>query len=182
MVRLAIAISGQGSNMRALVAGMAADRRFEAPLILASRPCPGLDWAKEQGLETALLPYRQGADVAEAELDRLMTQGRVKGLLLAGFMRVLSPEFVKRHEGGVLNIHPSLLPAFKGGHALVDFWASDAKESGVTIHIVTEELDGGPILAQVPVPRQKSFEAFEEAIHQAEAKLYWPVAQAYFTR
>lgn len=182
MVKLAIAVSGRGSNLKALAAGMASDCRFAPPIVVADKPCPALEWAEKQGLRTLLLPYRQSKEAAESALTRLLDNEQIDGLLLAGFMRLLSPAFVERYKERILNIHPSLLPKFKGAQALKDFWESDEKESGVSIHLVTAELDGGPLLAQEKVSRSNSFETFEEAIHAVEHQLYWPVAQAYFTR
>lgn len=183
MIRLGIAVSGRGSNLKALTSGIRKDSRFDLPLVLADQPCAGLEWAKEQGLKTTLLPYEQGRGPAERELERLWQAEGLQGLLLAGFMRVLSAPFVQAHEGRILNIHPSLLPRFKGAHALDDFWASDESRGGLSVHIVTPELDGGPLLAQESLRREgHDRESYEQTIHELEHRLYWPTAQAFFTR
>ena len=155
---IAIGVSGAGSNLRALVA---AARRGElggeVRLVFADVPCPALDWAAEQGIDTALLPGLASRDAAEkADADvALATTLRAAGadvVVLAGYMRIVGPATLAAVPGRILNTHPALLPAFPGGHAVRDALAHGAKITGCTVHVVDATLDGGPIVAQEAVP------------------------------
>ncbi len=155
--RTAILISGRGSNMAALIAA-ARPARFpaEIALVVSNLPdAPGLGLAQDAGVPTAVCPHRAfGRDrqAHEAALDALLREAGVEIVCLAGYMRLLTPFLVRAWEGRMLNIHPSLLPAFPGldthGRAL----AAGVKLHGCTVHLVTEAMDSGPILAQAAVP------------------------------
>jgi len=160
---LVILISGTGSNMQAIV--RAADRqrwaeRFGAAVaaVVSNRPdAKGLQWAHEQGVPTALVdhtayPSREAFDAELAHvIDGFDPQGR--GLvILAGFMRILTPAFVQRYEGRIVNIHPSLLPAFPGLHTHRRAIEAGCRFAGATVHRVTAELDHGEYLEQAVVP------------------------------
>ena len=147
---VAILISGRGSNMRALVeAGLPI-----AVAISNEASASGLDYARSRRLPTAVVahaafPSRSAFDEAlAAEIDRY----RPRLVALAGFMRILTPDFVRRYEGRLLNIHPSLLPAFPGLHTHARALAAGVKVHGATVHFVTPELDHGPIVIQAAVP------------------------------
>ncbi len=146
--RIAVAVSGAGNNLRAI---HAAARRGElggdVVLVLADRPCPALDWAIEQGIDTALVP--RGADEPMAETVRA-SQPDV--LALAGYMRIVGPRTLAAVPDRILNVHPSLLPAFPGRHGLRDALAAGVRVTGATVHLVDETLDGGPIVLQEAVP------------------------------
>ena len=145
--RIAIGVSGAGSNLRALVA--AADRGELGgmiALVFGDRACPALDWAAEQGIETALVPG--GNDSALAET--LVAVG-ADAVVLAGYMRIVGPATLAAFPGRILNTHPSLLPAFPGAHAVADALSHGVTVTGCTAHLVDETLDGGPIVAQEPV-------------------------------
>lgn len=156
MKRVAILISGGGSNMVRLVEAMQAEG-FALPVLVASNDpaAGGLAKAAAMGVATAAIDHRSfGKDRAgfEAELLKPILAAEPDILCLAGFMRVLTPDFVRRFEGRMLNIHPSLLPKYPGLHThqrAID--AGDA-EAGCTVHAVTAELDAGPILGQARVP------------------------------
>jgi phosphoribosylaminoimidazolecarboxamide formyltransferase/IMP cyclohydrolase len=157
--RIAVAVSGTGSNLRALHA--AAERGElggRIVLVLADRPCPALDWAAEQGIDTALIP--DGADEAVAAA---LDGGRPDVVVLAGYMRIVGPRVLAAYAGRILNTHPSLLPAFPGAHAVRDALDHGARVTGATVHLVDETLDGGPIVAQ---------EAVEIAAGDDEAALH----------
>jgi phosphoribosylaminoimidazolecarboxamide formyltransferase/IMP cyclohydrolase len=146
--RIAVGVSGTGSNLRALVA--ASQRRAlggEVGLVFADRDCPALDWAREQGIETALVPG--GADDALAEA---LESVRPDALVLAGYMRILGPRVLEAFAGRILNTHPSLLPAFPGARAVRDALAAGVTVTGATVHVVDDVLDGGPIVVQEAVP------------------------------
>ncbi|HSG85033.1 MAG TPA: bifunctional phosphoribosylaminoimidazolecarboxamide formyltransferase/IMP cyclohydrolase [Candidatus Limnocylindrales bacterium] len=154
--RIAVGVSGNGSNLRALAA--AADRGElggTIVLVFADRSCPALAWAVERGIETALLPGLADPDPAtRAEADRALaeTLGAVDVVVLAGYMRIVGPAVLSASAGRILNTHPSLLPAFPGGHAVRDALAHGAAVTGCTVHLVDATLDGGPIVAQEAVP------------------------------
>ncbi len=146
--RIAVGVSGSGSNLRALVA--AAQRGAvggKVELVFADRACPALDWAAEQGIETALV---SGGD--DATLAETLTAVAPDGVVLAGYLRLVGPEVLAAFPGRILNVHPSLLPAFPGLHAVRDALAARVAITGVTVHLVDATLDGGPIVAQEPVP------------------------------
>ena len=154
-VRVGILISGRGSNMQALVAASHGDSpAYRVALVASDKPeAAGLAWAAEQGVATfALSPKGIGKPSYEAAIDQALRDADVEVVALAGYMRLLSGDFVRRWQGRILNIHPSLLPLYKGldTHARA-IAAGDAK-AGCSVHIVTEELDDGEVLGQAEVP------------------------------
>ena len=150
--RVAILISGGGSNMVELVRSMKGDHPARPVLVLSNRPeAGGLSRARELGVATAVVDHRPfGADRHgfEAALDRALAGVRPDILCLAGFMRILTPEFIARWRGRMLNIHPSLLPKYRGLNSHARALAAGDAEHGCSVHIVTGELDDGPILGQ----------------------------------
>jgi len=145
--RIAVGVSGSGSNLRALVA--AAERGAmggEVVLVFADRPCPALDWAAEQGIETVLVPGGDDATLAET-----LSAISLDVVVLAGYLRIVGPAVLAAFQGRVLNVHPSLLPSFPGLHAVRDALAAGVAVTGVTVHLVDATLDGGPIVAQEAV-------------------------------
>lgn len=157
---IVILISGSGSNMAALVEASARGRwgeRFGAGVVavLSNRPdAPGLAWARDQGLATAVVDHKQHADreAFDAALIAAIDAHAPALVLLAGFMRILTPGFVRHYEGRLLNIHPSLLPAFPGLKTHQRAIEMGCRFAGATIHRVTSELDHGEILEQAVVP------------------------------
>lgn len=161
---LVILISGSGSNMQAIVRAAQKQRwveRFGARMagVVSNRPdAKGLAWAQEQGLPTRVVDHKNfdSREAFDAELmrvvDALDPQGRPAWVVLAGFMRILTPAFVQHYEGRLLNIHPSLLPAFPGLHTHQRAIEAGCKFAGATVHRVTAELDHGEYLDQVMVP------------------------------
>jgi phosphoribosylglycinamide formyltransferase-1 len=164
MKNIVILISGTGSNMAAIVKTAQRDDwrgKFGARVaaVISNRAdAKGLAFAAEQGIATAILDHkgfasREAFDAALAELiDRYENPAEPLLLVLAGFMRILTPGFVSRYEGRLLNIHPSLLPAFAGLHTHQRALDAGCKVAGATVHQVTAELDHGAILAQAVVP------------------------------
>ena len=164
MKNIVILISGTGSNMAAIVNVARRDDwrgKFGARVaaVISNRAdAKGLVFAAEQGIATAVLDHkrfasREAFDAALAELiDRYDSPAEPLLLVLAGFMRILTPGFVSRYEGRLLNIHPSLLPAFTGLHTHQRALDAGCKVAGATVHQVTAELDHGAILAQAVVP------------------------------
>ena len=155
-VRTAVLISGRGSNMRALIeAARSADFSAEIVLVLSDIPAaPGLVLARELGVAAEAVEFRaySGKPAFEAALDTRLAAASVEIVCLAGFMRLLSPPFVERWRGRILNIHPSLLPNLRGLNTHERALSQGLAEHGCTVHLVTAELDAGPILARAPVP------------------------------
>jgi len=156
MKRIVILISGRGSNMQA-IARRCADDGWPARVVavLANRAdADGLAWASGQDIATAVVDHRAHASRADfdAELARAIDGFAPDLVLLAGFMRILGADFVRRYEGRMLNVHPSLLPAFPGLHTHRRALEAGCKVAGATVHFVTPELDHGPIVAQGVVP------------------------------
>jgi phosphoribosylglycinamide formyltransferase 1 len=154
--RVAILISGGGSNMLALLRDMAGDHPARAVLVASNDPqAGGLAKAAALGIATAAVDHRGfGKDRAgfEAELLKPILAAEPDILCLAGFMRVLTPDFVRRFEGRMLNIHPSLLPLYPGLHTHARAIAAGDAQAGCTVHEVTAQLDAGPMLGQARVP------------------------------
>ncbi len=156
-VRTAVLISGRGSNMSALIeAAQSPDFSAEIVLVLSDDPAAaGLSLARKLGVAAAeAIDFRAytGKPAFEAALVARLTAARAEIVCLAGFMRVLSAPFVERWRGRLLNIHPSLLPNLRGLHTHERALAHGLAEHGCTVHLVTAELDAGPILAQARVP------------------------------
>ncbi len=154
--RVGLLISGRGSNMMSLIAA-AKDPSFPAEigLVLSNRhDAPGLGRASEAGIPTAIVDHRAHGDRAafDAAMEALLVGEGIEIVCLAGFMRILSDGFVSRWEGRMLNIHPSLLPLFKGLHPHRQALRAGVRVHGCTVHFVVPELDSGPIVAQAAVP------------------------------
>ena len=180
--RVAVLISGRGSNMRALVER--ADG-YEVVLVASNKPqAQGLAWANERDIPTWSLDSR-GIEKAEweAALDEVLSQHRIGTIALAGFMRLLSADFTRRWHGRILNIHPSLLPKYRGLDTHKRALDAGDAVGGCSVHVVTEELDAGEVIAQMEVPilADDSDETLEARVLEAEHKLY-PKALAGFIR
>jgi phosphoribosylglycinamide formyltransferase-1 len=155
-VRTAVLISGRGSNMSALIeAARSPDFSGEIVLVLSDDPAAaGLSLARNLGVAAEAIDSRAyaGKPAFEAALATRLTSASVEIVCLAGFMRVLSPSFVERWRGRMLNIHPSLLPNLRGLNTHARALAQGLSEHGCTVHLVTAEVDAGPILARARVP------------------------------
>ena len=176
--RLGVLISGRGSNLQAIIEAIAS-RRLDASIavVISNRPgVEGLARARAAGLSAEVLEHkafasRRAYDVALIEVLRRHDVGLV---CLAGFMRLLGPEFVNAFPNAVLNVHPSLLPSFPGVDAQKQALEHGVQVTGCTVHVVTAELDAGPIIAQsaVPVLPGDSVEALSARILEQEHRLY----------
>jgi phosphoribosylglycinamide formyltransferase-1 len=185
--RLAILISGRGSNMEALVRAARDAPDYPAlPVIVVSdrADAAGLATAQALGVATAVVPSRgRTREAFEADLDALLLTHEVDLIALAGFMRILTDGFVRRWEGRLLNIHPSLLPLYPGLNTHARALAAGDSEAGATVHLVTPDLDAGPILAQVRVPiLQGDTEASLSARVLEQEHLLYPQALAHYLR
>ena len=156
MKRIVILISGRGSNMEAIVQRCAAEGwPAQVVAVVANRAdAAGLGYAAAQGIATAMVDHKAYAtrEDFDDELARVIDGYAPDLVVLAGFMRILGPAFVRRYENRLLNIHPSLLPAFPGLHTHRRALAAGCKAVGATVHFVTPELDHGPIVMQSVVP------------------------------
>ncbi len=154
-VKVGILISGRGSNMQSLVAASEeAGAAYTVALVASDKPeAAGLTWAKEQGIATfALSPKGIGKPAYEAAIDQALRDAGVQVIALAGYMRLLSGDFVARWQGRIVNIHPSLLPLYKGLDTHARAIAAGDATAGCSVHVVTEELDDGEVLGQAEVP------------------------------
>lgn len=180
--RVAILISGRGSNMRALIeAARTPDYPAQIKLVVSSREdAEGLAVARALGVETALIDQvrfrRENRDreAYDAELHAVLTKANIEFICLAGFMRILSPAFVRKWEGRIANVHPSMLPAFRGLKPQRQALEAGVKMTGCTVHYVVPELDAGPIIAQaeVPVLAGDTEHVLSARILEAELRLY----------
>jgi phosphoribosylglycinamide formyltransferase 1 len=177
--RVAILISGRGSNMAALIAAAkAADYPAEIALVIANRPdAGGLAHAQAEGIRTAVVDhkiYGKDREAFERALQAELEAHRIELICLAGFMRLLSPWFVERWHGRMLNIHPALLPAFKGLDTHRRALEAGAKTHGATVHLVAPDVDSGPIVIQeaVPVAESDTVETLAARVLEVEHRIY----------
>ena len=171
-----VLVSGSGSNLRALHAQRG--DRYAIRRVLADRPCAALEWAQQQGLEVQLVDWRSyGGDRSAFShaVAAALAAPRVPELVAcAGFMRLLSPNFFASVSCPVLNIHPSLLPAFKGAHAQRQALQAGVRVSGATVHFMTAEMDAGGIVLQqaAPVYPDDTESSLQARILELEHQLY----------
>jgi len=177
--RVAVLISGRGSNMAALIeAATAPDYPAAIVLVISNRPeASGLMRAREAGIATAIVdhrPFGEDRDAFERALDAQLAAHRIDLVCLAGFMRLLTPAFVRRWSGRMLNIHPALLPQFKGLHTHRRALAAGVMRHGATVHFVVPEMDSGPIVAQdsIAVLAGDTEETLTERVLEVEHRLY----------
>ncbi len=177
--RVAVLISGRGSNMAALIeAAKAQDYPAQIALVLSNLPdAAGLVGAREAGIATAVVDHRPfGADreAFERKVDAELAAHRIDIVCLAGFMRLLSPWFVARWSGRMLNIHPALLPQFKGLHTHRRALEAGVERHGATVHFVVPEMDSGPIVAQESIALMKddTEEALAARVLAVEHRIY----------
>ena len=177
-LRVAVLTSGRGSNLSSLIEAAAApDYPATLALVVSNRPeAAGLARAEAAGLATAIVDHKShGSRLAfEQEVDRILRANSIEWVCLAGFMRVFTPWFVERWTGRMLNIHPSLLPAFKGLHTHARALAEGVLVHGCTVHFVVPDLDSGPIVAQaaLPVVPGESEASLAARVLAEEHKLY----------
>lgn len=178
MKNIVILISGRGSNLQAIYAACKA-QNWPAHIVAVISNTPqaaGIHWAKEQGLETQVLDHRafDGREQFDQALIRLIDCYKPDLVVLAGFMRILTADFVMHYQNRMVNIHPSLLPDFPGLHTHERALEAGCTHAGATVHWVTTDLDHGPILGQIKVPIQSGDTAqiLAERVLQAEHSLY----------
>lgn len=185
--KLGILISGRGSNMAALVeAAKAPDCPYEVALVASDRPAAeGLAWAAGQGIATfAQSPKDMAKAEYEAKIDAALREAGVEAIALAGYMRLLTDAFVQAWRGRIVNIHPSLLPKYKGLDTHARAIAAGDSHGGASVHIVTEELDGGEVLgrAEVAILPGDTPESLAERVLKEEHRLYPRIVAEFLCR
>ena len=180
-----VLISGSGSNLQALIDSVAHDGNPAriAAVICNRAGAHGLERAKQAGIATELLDHKQfdGREAFDTALIQAIDAHQPDLVVLAGFMRILTPGFVQHYAGRLLNIHPALLPKHKGLHTHQRAIEAGDSEHGCSVHFVTEELDGGPLVVQavLPVMADDTAESLARRVHQQEHQIY-PLAVRWF--
>jgi phosphoribosylglycinamide formyltransferase-1 len=177
-MKLAVFCSGNGSNFEA-IAGAIGFKKLKAEIAVMVCDNPGayaLKRARQHKIPVALIrpKFFKSREAYEKVIVGILKSVQADLVVLAGYMRILTPYFVKAYRNRILNIHPSLLPKFKGAHAIRDAFEAGEKVTGVTVHRVTDDLDGGPILAQkkVKILPTDTLASLEERVHVTEHTLY----------
>jgi phosphoribosylglycinamide formyltransferase-1 len=182
--RLAVLVSGSGTNLQAMIdASRAGTMAGTLAVVVCNRPgAKALDRAAAAGIEALLLDHKTFADRAayDEALHAALVQRQIDFVILAGFMRILTPGFVSKWKGRLVNIHPSLLPAFPGAHAIRDAIGAKVQRTGVSIHFVDEGTDTGRIITQevIEVLPTDTEETLAARIHAVEHRIYPPVVDS----
>ena len=180
-----VLLSGTGSNLQALIdSTRTGDSPVRIAAVISNRSdAYGLQRARDAGIDTRSLDHKafDGREAFDSALIELIDTFNPKLVVLAGFMRILSADFVRHYEGRLLNIHPSLLPKYKGMHTHQRALDAGDSEHGCSVHFVTEELDGGPLVVQavVPVESDDSAQTLAQRVHTQEHRIY-PLAVRWF--
>ncbi|MBF0330451.1 MAG: phosphoribosylglycinamide formyltransferase [Candidatus Omnitrophica bacterium] len=177
-MNFAVLVSGNGSNLQAIIeAAKKGKIKGDLKLVLSDRADAfALTRAEKAGVRSVVVDLKDHAsrEAFDEAVVKVLKKENIQLVVLAGFMRILSPAFIKAFKNSIINIHPSLLPAFKGGHAIKDALEYGALITGVTVHFVDEEIDHGAIIAQAPIeidPRD-TMDSLSKRIHEAEHALY----------
>ncbi|MES2870051.1 MAG: phosphoribosylglycinamide formyltransferase [Pseudomonadota bacterium] len=180
-----VLLSGTGSNLQALIDNNEVkDSPARIRAVISNRAdAYGLQRAKDAGIDTRVLDHKafEGREAFDAALIKIIDEFNPKLVVLAGFMRILSADFVRHYQGRLLNIHPSLLPKYKGLHTHQRALEAGDREHGCSVHFVTEELDGGPLVVQavIPVESNDSPDSLAQRVHTQEHRIY-PLAVRWF--
>jgi phosphoribosylglycinamide formyltransferase 1 len=183
--RITVFASGFGSNLQAIIDyGKSNDLNGDIALVLSNKKdARALDRARENGIKAVFINPSEYNDRRQydARIIELLESEEIDLIVLAGYMLILSDEFVSKFRNKILNIHPALLPSFKGTHGIRDAFDYGVKVTGVTVHFLEEDLDSGPIIIQKPVDIEEddSMEKLESRIHRIEHHIY-PLAVKYF--
>jgi phosphoribosylglycinamide formyltransferase-1 len=176
--KVGVLISGRGSNLGALIEAQSSNDNtsYKITLVISNNDdAGGLQRARDAGIATLVIPHKgKSREVFDGEMDAALRQADIDLVVLAGFMRILSDGFVRGWEGRLINIHPSLLPAYKGTQVHERVIAAGETNSGASVHFVVPELDAGPVIAQasVPVHPSDTSEILAARILEVEHKLY----------
>ena len=180
-----VLLSGTGSNLQALIDSddVKASPATIRAVISNRADAYGLQRAKDAGIDTRVLDHKafEGREAFDAALIEVIDTFKPQLVILAGFMRILSADFVRHYQGRLLNIHPSLLPKYKGLHTHQRALDAGDREHGCSVHFVTEELDGGPLVVQavIPVESDDSAQRLAQRVHAQEHRIY-PLAVRWF--
>lgn len=180
-----VLLSGTGSNLQALIDSddVKASPTTLRAVISNRADAPGLQRAKNAGIDTRVLDHTafEGREAFDAALIEIIDTFNPHLVVLAGFMRILSADFVRHYQGRLLNIHPSLLPKYKGLHTHQRALEAQDREHGCSVHFVTEELDGGPLVVQavIPVESEDTPSSLAQRVHAQEHRIY-PLAVRWF--
>ena len=185
--RIAIFVSGSGTNMENLARkAQSGELDCEIALIVCDNPNAfALKRASQFRLEAFVIDRKSFKSKAEFDtsIDKKLVEKKIHVIALAGFMRILGPEFVRKWKGCILNVHPSLLPKYPGAYSIRDAFEAKEKETGVTIHFVDEGVDSGPIILQqkIPIKPADTLATLEERVHAAEYELYPKAVQLFLS-
>ena len=173
--RVGVLISGEGSNLQAILDTLHGDEIDVVGVASSRAEARGLDRARGAGIEAAVFDRSAHAhrDARDAALGNWLAERQVDLVVLAGFMEILGGPFIRRFEGRIVNVHPSLLPAFPGVRAIEQALDYGVQVMGVTVHFVDEGVDSGPVILQesFELPYARDIEAIEEHVHQIEHRL-----------
>ncbi len=181
MARIAIFASGNGSNFEAIAANFINDSENEVKLLICDKEKAFvLERAKKFNVSYELIKYQKDErELAENKIIKIVNKNNIDVIFLAGYMKILSPFLLKNISIPIINIHPSILPKYKGINAIEKAFESNDKEIGITIHYVVEEVDSGEIILQekIPLVREKGLDFIEQEVHQLEHKWYPVIAK-----
>lgn len=184
-LKIGVLLSGSGTNLQAIIDEIAHhDLPVEIVQVVSSRPdAYGIQRAEQAGIPVSIFNRDVYADpkLADSRIVNIMRNAGAEYIVMAGYMRKVTPVVLDAFPDRVLNLHPALLPSFKGAHAIQDAWDAGVKVTGVTVHLANEDYDKGPIVAQqaVVVEEDDTIETLEEKIHAVEHELYPAVLRAY---
>ena len=184
-MRFAVLISGNGSNLQAIIdAVKKGDIPAELALVVSSNAkAYGLKRAEAAGIKTLVFRPKDYTNTQSVDRDMVITfkEEKIDFIVLAGYMRILTAFFIKKFPNKILNVHPALLPSFKGAHGIKDTFTYGCKVAGVSVHFVNAKVDNGPIIAQeaIKIKEDDTLETLEEKIHKIEHRIY-PKAIALF--
>lgn len=177
-MRFAVFVSGEGTNLQAIIEAVkSGEIKAELALVFSNRrKAGGLKLAEEAGIKTLFLNRQNYATPQSYERDIVihLKEEKIDFIVLAGYMKILSPFFIRTYPKKIINVHPSLLPSFKGAKGIKDAFTYGAKVTGVTIHIVNEKMDNGPIIMQeaIKVEEKDTLESLTEKIHAVEHRIF----------
>ncbi|MDD5006262.1 MAG: phosphoribosylglycinamide formyltransferase [Candidatus Omnitrophica bacterium] len=186
MIKISVFCSGNGTNLQAIINAIKSKKlkSVKIALVVSDNPSAyALVRAKKAGIKTVVVePLKFSTKSGfEKEIIKHLKKEKVQLIVLSGFMRIVGKDILSEYKNRILNIHPALLPSFKGAHGIKDAFDYGAKVTGVTVHFVDERTDHGPIILQeaVPVKKDDTLKSLEERIHKVEHKLYYKAIQLF---
>ena len=176
-LKIGVLLSGSGTNLQAIIDAIAGGLPTDVVLVVSSRPdAYGIERARAAGIPTLVMNREKYADVlaADAQIVKALREAGAEYVVMAGYMRKVTSVMLDAFPNRVLNLHPALLPSFKGAHAIADAFNAGVKVTGVTVHFANADYDKGPIVAQraVPVAESDTLDTLEAKIHDVEHVLY----------